>query len=117
MLYFISTFVLILKYNIMEVNKTLIDITTIYETSTPTEIWSVLDTLIGAVDDLEENKTYHLENPYNGIDIAKEIQSINEQLYYVKANIDTLKIALKVYEEEVRTQIFNAEYFEPTYWN
>jgi len=101
----------------MKVNKTLINIDTIYDDCTISEIWDMLNTLIEISYDLEGDKDYHLETPYNGFDIAKEIQSINEQLYYVRTNISTLRLALTAYEHEVSSRYFSPQILAPIYWN
>jgi hypothetical protein len=101
----------------MKINKTLINIDTIYDDCTISEIWAMLNTLIEVSYELEADKDYHLENPYNGFDITKKIQSINEQLYYVKANIKTLRLALTAYEHEVSSSYFNPQILAPIYWN
>lgn len=101
----------------MKVNKTLISLENIYDKLTISQIWVMIGTLKDIVSDLEGDKIYHLENPYNGLDIAKEIQSINTQLQYSRLNIKTLETALTDYEKEVSTQFFNVAHFEPIYWN
>ncbi len=82
----------------LAVNKVLFDLSTVYSNISQSETWMMANTLMKAKEGLEEFLIEIEDNKLFDTHYQKEKNAIEDQLFYVNANIKTLQDALLCHE-------------------
>jgi len=85
----------------MNINKTLLDLATLYETLTLTETLEIRDQLVEAKEELEDVLGMYRADSTNLEERLMQIMHVEEQLEYLNKNIYTLDNAIMCHETKI----------------
>jgi hypothetical protein len=93
------------KIKTMHINKTILDLATLYTTLTIVETMEILEQVVGAREELEEVLCMLREDSTDIQERLEEIMRVEEQLEYVNMNIKTLENAILCHETKIFEKI------------
>ena len=99
----------------ININPTLLDLAHIINTIEHGEVWSIMSTLKEAKLELEMVRYLSIGEHTITNEMLEDITSIDQQIWFIDQNINTLESALEMYENEI-SEKFRVHGKSETFW-